>query len=80
MFESKEIGKGIYGILLASPLSDAVAGIVIITMTVYFFKNLGVEKEKEIRKEKYAETIKRQANGLLITLLGYVKGTEKSKN
>ena len=41
IFETLEPGHGIYGILLASPLSDIVAGIVILILTVKFFKKLG---------------------------------------
>lgn len=40
IFESMEPGKGIYGILFASPLSDIVAGTVIIILTIKFFKEL----------------------------------------
>ncbi len=40
LLERKEAGAGIYGILLAAPLSDLVAGIVITILTIAFFKGL----------------------------------------
>lgn len=40
MLELREAGSGIYGILLASPLSDMVAGTVISVLTMIFFKKL----------------------------------------
>ena len=46
-FESREAGSGIYGILVASPLSDLVAGTVITILTVGFFKNLKTMPEVE---------------------------------
>lgn len=47
VLENKEIGKGIYGILFASPLSDIFSGSIIIIMTIIFFKKLGIEERKE---------------------------------
>ncbi len=45
ILEANSRGSGIYGILLASPLSDLVAGIVITVLTIVFFKRLGSQKE-----------------------------------
>ena len=49
-FESREVGTGIYGILVASPLSDFVAGTVITILTVRFFKN--IQSAPEVEEEK----------------------------
>ena len=38
--ESRQSGQGIYGILLAAPLSDLVAGFMIVYLTVSFFKKM----------------------------------------
>ena len=46
-FESREAGMGIYGILVASPLSDLIAGTVITILTIRFFKNLNTTAEEE---------------------------------
>lgn len=43
-FESQQAGQGIYGILVAAPLSDLVAGCVVLVLTIRFFKSLDVEK------------------------------------
>lgn len=40
IFEAKQPGTGIYGILFAAPLSDIVAGVVIAILTIRFFRNL----------------------------------------
>ena len=48
IFETMEPGHGVYGILLASPMSDLVAGSVILVLTVKFLKKLG---RKEIVNE-----------------------------
>lgn len=47
IFEKMEPGNGIYGILFASPLSDIVAGIVILLLTRKFFKELN---KKELNR------------------------------
>ena len=41
IFESLQPGKGVFGILLAAPLSDLVAGTVVLVLTVRFFRKLG---------------------------------------
>ncbi len=49
--EEKQAGSGIFGILLASPLSDLVAGVVITILTISFFKKLNASdkiKEKTV--------------------------------
>ena len=45
--EMRQAGSGIYGILLASPLSDLVAGTVITVLTIHFFKKLNVSESTE---------------------------------
>lgn len=81
--EGKEIGKGIYGILFASPISDVISGIVIITMTISFFKKLGVEEEEE-REENpvlaYFRSLSDSVTMGVRKVIGYVLGEEKSKN
>lgn len=53
--ENTTPGTGIYGILFAAPLSDAVAGVVITIMTILFFKNL---KDSTNDEQKLAPQIK----------------------
>lgn len=88
MFENKELGRGIYGILFASPLSDIIAGTVIIVMTIDFFKNLEVEKE-ENNTLNLVQSIKNIANLFrekvivvidmtISEILSYIKRTEKN--
>ncbi|WP_461811732.1 MATE family efflux transporter [Faecalimonas sp.] len=64
VFESREAGAGIYGILVASPLSDIVAGIVIIILTMRFFKRL--PSTSEVKKEPV--TIVSTHPGTIITI------------
>lgn len=45
IFETKQQGYGIYGILFAAPLSDFIAGIVVVILTVRFFKTLNNQVE-----------------------------------
>lgn len=40
LFESLHPGQGIYGILIAAPLADFIAGIVVIILTASFFRKL----------------------------------------
>ena len=78
--ENQEVGKGIHGILFASPLSDLIAGSVIITMTIIFFKNLGVESEEEkVKAPKISlkDIVVRGMNSLISTLLSFIKRTER---
>lgn len=46
LLEEQEKGKGIYGILYAAPIADFVAIIVIIILTVSFFRKTKIEMEK----------------------------------
>ena len=39
--ENREAGKGVYGILLAAPAADVAAMVVVIVLTVSFFRSLG---------------------------------------
>ena len=87
-FESKELGRGIYGILFASPLSDIIAGTVIGVMTIYFFKNLEVEKEEDgainlsqtIRNivNLFREKVIAVVDMTISEILNYIKRTEKN--
>ena len=43
LFEARQAGSGIYGILFAAPLSDLAAGLTVVVLTVYFFKQLKTE-------------------------------------
>ena len=56
LFESAEPGKGIYGILFAAPLSDAIAGIVILVLTVKFFRHLPVSESCSNEEISIAES------------------------
>lgn len=81
--EGKEIGKGIYGILFASPISDVISGIVIITMTISFFKKLGVEEEEERGENPVLAYFRSLSDSVTMgvrKVIGYVLGEEKSKN
>lgn len=88
MFENKELGRGIYGILFASPLSDIIAGTVIGVMTIYFFRNLGVEKEEENAinlsqsiiniANLFREKIIAVVDMTISEILNYIKRTEKN--
>lgn len=46
LLETSNSGTGIYGVLLASPASDLVAGFVIIILTIRFFKTLDIKSPK----------------------------------
>ncbi len=49
VLERRQAGTGIYGILLASPLSDLVAGTVIAVLTILFFKKIDTtQTEQEV--------------------------------
>ncbi len=45
VLEAQKPGSGIFGILLAAPLSDIVAGMVVVALTVSFFRSLKNETE-----------------------------------
>ena len=45
LFESRQPGSGIYGILFAAPLSDVIAGVVVAVLTIGFFRNLKGEEQ-----------------------------------
>ncbi len=56
VFERQETGTGIYGILLASPLSDLVAGTVIAVLTILFFKKLNHTTDEQETPVSICET------------------------
>ncbi len=69
LFERHEDGLGIYGVLIAAPLSDFVAGITIIVLTTKFFKHLDKLQAKEqsnIAKE--TPIIQESKEGFIITI------------
>lgn len=47
VLEARQPGTGIYGILLAGPLSDIVAGVVVLVLTVNFFRHLPKDQPEE---------------------------------
>ena len=57
-------GNGIYGILFAAPLSDIVAGSVVVVLTVRFFRNLKTSENKEVS----SQAIKPSKDGIIITI------------
>lgn len=63
--EKKGAGTGIYGVLYAAPIADLVAVMVILVLTVSFFKALN----KEMRvKEEEEFVIKPSTKGMIITI------------
>lgn len=65
ILEGKNTGTGINGILYAAPIADAVALIVIIGLTISFFRNLS----KDAAKEEVQEGIIRTSRpGTIITI------------
>ena len=46
-FESRQPGSGIMGVLIASPISDFISGVVVFILTVRFFRSLKDEKEQQ---------------------------------
>ena len=70
ILENNEAGSGINGILLAAPIADGVAVVVILVLTVSFFRNLKKEMEvNPITIEGDIETvIKPSIPGVIITI------------
>ncbi|MBQ8598017.1 MAG: MATE family efflux transporter [Lachnospiraceae bacterium] len=65
LLETKEAGSGINGILYAAPIADIAAMIVIIGLTVSFFRNLNRE---EAINETENQVIKASCRGTIITI------------
>ena len=65
ILEKTEAGAGINGILFAAPVADAIAILVILALTIPFFKKLEHEIPKE---EKEEQTIKPSRPGTIITI------------
>lgn len=63
--EKKNAGTGIYGVLYAAPIADLVAVVVILVLTVSFFKALNKEMGA---KEEEELVIKPSAKGMIITI------------
>ena len=65
MLEKKLPGSGINGILFAAPISDVVAVVVILALTVSFFRGL---KNREVEQSAEVRTIKPSRPGPIITI------------
>ena len=65
VLEKNASGSGINGILFAAPVSDVVAAVVILALTVSFFRGL---KEKETERTAEVRTIKPSRPGPIITI------------
>ena len=52
VLEGAEVGTGINGILYAAPISDLVAIVVILILTISFFRKLNKETEVEVEKQE----------------------------
>lgn len=63
--EKKSAGTGIYGVLYAAPIADLVAVMVILVLTVSFFKALN--KEMGVKEEEEF-VIKPSTKGMIITI------------
>ena len=71
LLEGAEAGTGIYGILLAAPASDFIAGLVILTLTIKFFKG---GRTSQVEKTESAD-IQLTHPGTIITI-GRQHGTQ----
>ena len=65
VLENKTPGNGIYGILYAAPISDLVAAVVIVALTVSFFRELKKLEESEVVEQR---SIKPSRPGPIITI------------
>ena len=66
LLEAKESGSGINGILYAAPIADAVAVVVILALTIPFFREL--DKEKAVVTEEENVVIKPSSRGVIVTI------------
>lgn len=57
VLEGAEVGTGINGILYAAPISDLVAIVVILILTISFFRKLNKETEVEVEVEKQEKLV-----------------------
>lgn len=62
--ESRQPGQGIYSILIAAPLSDLVAGTVVLILTVRFFRSF----KSNVHMDKSTPTIQKSKPGMIITV------------
>ncbi len=71
VFENRTAGNGIYGILLAAPIADLVAIVVVVCLTIPFFRTLN-QKAAEQTEAPISETetsvIKPSKKGTIITI------------
>ncbi len=65
LMEAQTPGNGIHGILYAAPVSDLVAVIVILGLTVPFFRELKKQEESEVAEQR---SIKPSRPGTIITI------------
>ena len=69
ILQGKNPGTGVMGVLYAAPIADMVAIVVIVVMTVTFFRNLDKEAEHHIDPELEGTTvIKPSKPGVIITI------------
>ena len=47
LFEMRKAGTGIYGILFAAPISDIIAGIIVLFLIYSFFKSIKIDKNNK---------------------------------
>ena len=66
IMERNEAGAGIQGILYAAPIADAVALVVVVVLTMSFFRSLKEEEKQEIAVDTAA--IKSSRKGVIITI------------
>ena len=64
IMESAVSGSGINGVLLAAPIADIAALIVVLVLTISFFKNLGKEKDEVVETVVMPES----REGIIITI------------
>lgn len=60
LFEMNEIGMGIHGILYAAPIADLVAVVVILGLTISFFRDLDKESKVEKIEEMRSKSSKNE--------------------
>lgn len=65
MLEKGQSGEGINGVLYAAPLADGIALVVILVLTISFFRGLNKAESKEVQEEL---VIKPSKKGTIITI------------
>lgn len=62
--ETRKHGIGIYGILFAAPISDLIAGVIVVALTVIFFRKLN-DREESVEDDQIIQPSKA---GVIITI------------